>query len=340
MSKKTTIYDLAEVLEFSPGTISRALNNHPGISDKTKRMVRSKAKEMGYRSNKFAANLSKQKSNTLGVIVPRLDSHFMSTVLSGMETVANKSGYSLIISQSLEFQKKEIINSQVLLNSGVDALLVSLAYDTDSYEHFTAFTERDIPLLFFDRVVDMPGCTTILIDNEQAGYEATEHLIEQGCQNILHISGNLKRNVYSERYEGFKKALRENGRKPKAEMLIETNLYPDETEGVMRQIVSSPSKIDGLFIANDTFAVKMIQELRKAGNDVPRDIKVVGFNNDPISEVITPSLTTVAYPGYEMGILAGQSIINHLVGNINLQSADSITLRHKLIVRESSVVHC
>ncbi len=337
MQKRITIYDLAEKLDFSAGTISRALSNHPAISQKTKGLVRAKAKEMGYRSNKFAANLSKQKTNTIGVIVPRLNSHFMSAVLSGVEKVANEAGYNLIISQSLESEKKEIINAKVLFTSGVDALLVSLAYDTHGYDHFKTFINRNIPLVFFDRVATLPGCTTILINNEQAGFEATEHLIQQGCQKIIYVGGNLKRNVYHDRYKGFKRAFKTHFLPFTDDQVLETDLNPQKSEQVVSYIKNYPGKIDGLFVANDTMAVRCIQELQKAGYHIPDDIKVVGFNNDPISEVISPTLSTIEYPGIEMGILAGQSIISHLEGNLNLQPTDSIVLRHKLIVRESSL---
>ena len=210
MSKKVTIYDLAKMLNVSPATVSRSLNNHHSISEETKKKVIAKANEVGYRTNKFAANLSNQKSNTIGVIVPRLNSYFMSTVLAGIEQVANEVGYNLIISQSLESEEKEIINAKTLLDSGVDALLVSLANDTSNYQHFENYTKRKIPLLFFDRVIDLPNCPTILIDNQAAGYEATKHLIDQGCSNLLHISGNLKRTLYKDRFKGFKNALLEN----------------------------------------------------------------------------------------------------------------------------------
>ncbi|TLP70574.1 LacI family DNA-binding transcriptional regulator [Maribacter sp. ACAM166] len=336
MSKKVTIYDLAEMLNVSPATVSRSLNNHPSISDKTKQRIILKANEVGYRTNKFAANLSNQKSNTIGVIVPKLNSYFMSTILAGIEKVANKVGYSLIISQSLESEEKEKINAKTLLDSGVDALLISLANDTSDYKHFENYTKRKIPLLFFDRVIDLPNCPTILIDNEAAGYEATKHLIAQGCSNLLHISGNLQRTLYADRYKGFKHALLENQLKITETNLLETDLDPKNIQVAIDYIKNSTKKIDGLFVASDNFAANCIKELQKVGFKIPEDIKVVGFNNDPVSEIISPNLSTIEYPGYKMGILAGESIIAHLNGSINLQSTNTILLRHKLIVRESS----
>lgn len=336
MGKKVTIYDLAQMLNVSPATVSRSLNDHPAISQKTKDKVLLVAKQSGYRANKFAANLSKQKSNTIGVIVPKLNSNFMSTVLSGIEKVANDIGYNLIISQSLESERKEIMNAKTLYDSGVDALLVSLAYETENYAHFTNFTDKKIPLLFFDRVCDLPNCPTILIDNKTAGFEATEHLIKQGCENILHISGNMKRNVYAERFQGYKNALDMHGLSYSEYNLLETDLDIYKVWEVVKHIQSSAKKIDGIFVSNDAFAVHCIKELKKVGYRIPEDIKIIGFNNDPVSEVVSPNLTTIDYPGYKMGILAGQSIFGHLNGSINIQSADQIIIKHKLIVREST----
>jgi LacI family transcriptional regulator len=336
MPKKVTIYDLAKLLNISPATVSRSLNDHPSISDSTKKMVLAMANEKGYRANKFAANLSNQKSNTIGVIVPRLNSYFMSTVLAGIEQVANKVGYSLIISQSLESEEKEKINAKTLLNSGVDALLVSLAYESNDYGHFQEYTHRKIPLLFFDRVIDLPHCTTILIDNKAAGYEATKHLLEMGCKNLLHVSGSLQRSLYVDRFKGFKEALWENNMPVGDDHLMETDLDTKKVKSVVDRIKTSPRKIDGLFVASDNFAANCIKELQEEGFNVPGDIKVVGFNNDPVSEIISPHLTTIDYPGFKMGVLAGESIIAHLNGNINLQTTNTILVRHKLIVRAST----
>lgn len=334
--KKITIYDLAKDLNLSPATISRSLNNHPSISSKTKQKVISYAQSSGYRINKFAANLSKQKSNTIGVIVPKLNSYFMSTVLSGIEKVANEHGYNLIISQSLESQEKEKLNARTLYDSGVDALMVSLAYETSSYDHFKTFRDRKIPLLFFDRVHQVETCPTILIDNRQAGFDATQHLIQQGCKNILFVGGNLKRNVYNDRFSGFKDALSEYGFQFKPDHLLQTNLDPKEIDQVIQHIDRAKKKFDGIFVSNDSMAVACIKALSKYGHKIPEEVKIIGFNNDPISEIISPDLSTIDYPGYELGVLAGQSIINHLKGNINIQSAESILLKHQLIIREST----
>ncbi len=336
MGKKITIYDLAKTLGVSAGTVSRSLNDHPSISPKTKERVITIANELGYKTNKFAVNLSKQKSNTIGVIVPKLNSIFMSTLLAGIEKIANEAGYNLIISQSLESMEKERINAKTLYDSGVDALLVSLAYDTSNFDHFAHYIRNKIPLIFIDRVHNLPNCSTIIINNRLAGFEATEHLLAQGCKNLLYIGGNLKRNVYCDRLQGFKDALEKHQLKFDKTNYLETDLVPNDVGTVVRYMENSKTPIDGLFIASDNFAVHIIKALKKENYKIPQDIKIVGFNNDPISDLVTPTLTTIDYPGYEMGILAGQSIISHLNGGINLQPTNAITLRHKLIIREST----
>ncbi len=337
MGKRITIYDLAKTLGVSAGTVSRSLNDHPSISPKTKEKVISIANELGYKTNKFAVNLSKQKSNTIGVIVPKLNSIFMSTVLAGIEKIANEAGYNLIISQSLESMEKEKINAKTLYDSGVDALLVSLAYDTTNFDHFAHYIRNKIPLIFIDRVHNLPNCSTIIINNRLAGFEATEHLITQGCKNLLYIGGNIKRNVYLDRQQGFRDALEKHQLDFDKSHFLESDLSPDEVDTVIKYIGNLKNPVDGLFVASDNFAVHIIKALKKEHYKIPQDIKIVGFNNDPISDLVTPTLTTIDYPGYEMGILAGQSIISHLNGGINLQPANAITLRHKLIIRESTL---
>jgi len=205
--KEVTIYDLARKLNISIATVSRALKDDPVVSKKTRKRIADLAEEMGYRSNNFARNLRTQRTNTIGVIVPRLNSYFMSSVIAGIESIANSEGYNLIISQSSESAQKEMNSARTMFNNRVDGLLVSLAYDTDRLAHFEPFIKKDIPLIFFDRVEDHASCLNILINNKKAAYEATTHLISQGRRRIVYITATPKRNVYIHRLEGYKEAL-------------------------------------------------------------------------------------------------------------------------------------
>ena len=333
--KEVTIYDIAAELNISAGTVSRGLKDHPAISKKTKKRINEAAQVMGYRFNTFASNLRSKRTNTIGVIVPRLNSNFMSSVLAGMEKIANEASYNLIISQSLESAQKEIINVKTMFNNRVDGLMISLAYDTSDVSHFDILLKKGIPLLFFDRVLEHPLCTNIIIDNKKAGYEATKHLIEQGCKNIIHITGQLARNVYADRLSGYQSALHDFGLEFNEANIMITKL--DEQAGIdaAAKILNMSSLPDGVFAANDTCAVSCMSVLNHSGIRIPEDIAFIGFNNDPISRVIEPNLSTINYPGFEMGEIATRKLISHLNSEtINL--TNSIILKSKLIVRPSS----
>lgn len=335
--KEITIYDLAKKLNISIATVSRALKNDPVVSKKTKKKIADLAVEMGYRSNHFARNLRNQKTNTIGVIVPRLNSYFMSTVIAGIESVANREGYNLIISQSSESSDKELGSAKTMFNNRVDGLLVSLAYDTEDLHHFEPFFKRKIPLIFFDRVIDHENCTRILIENRRAAYEATSHLINQGCKKIVHITATSKRNVYVDRLQGYKNALIDNGIPFKDEYVIIGNLSQESGTIAANEILQMNPLPDAVFVANDNCAVGCMLALKQAGIKIPEDIAFVGFNNDPVSKVIEPNLTTINYPGYEMGEVAARNLINHLNGTLTISTTKTTILRSDLVIRNSSL---
>ncbi len=337
MEKEVTIYDIAKLLDLSAATVSRALNNHPAININTRRTVHAKATELGYRSNKFASNLRKKTTHTLGVIVPRLNSHFMSSVLAGMEVVANQADYHLLISQSLESYQNEKANAQTMFNNRVDGLLVSMAYDTQNFDHFSGFVNKQVPLLFFDRVIDFMDCPGIVIDNFKGGYDATKHLLDQGCKRILHVAGNIERNVYKDRMMGYQQALRDFGIEPEEGLLVVNDLSAEAGVAVAEHITTMKSKPDGVFISSDMCAVNCMKTLKKKGYQIPEEIAFVGFNNDHVSQIIEPNLTTIDYPGREMGELAMTTMINHLKGIQLMKNTNSIVLRSGLVVRESSM---
>ncbi|WP_207510642.1 LacI family DNA-binding transcriptional regulator [Longitalea luteola] len=334
--KEVTIYDLARKLNVSIATVSRALKDDPVVSKKTKKKIFDLAEEMGYRYNHFARNLREQRTYTIGVIVPRLNSYFMSTVIAGIESVANNEGYTLIISQSSETAGKEITNAKTMFNNRVDGMLVSLAYDTDDISHFDQFIKKNIPLIFFDRVTDHPECTSVLIDNRKSAYEATSHLIAQGCRHIVHITATPKRNVYIDRLAGYKQALADHQLPFDEKYLLINNLSQEAGVQAAATILQMNPLPDAVFAANDNCAVGCMMALKKAGIRIPADIAFVGFNNDPVSTVIEPNLTTINYPGYKMGEMAAASLINHLNGVNSIDATNTILLRSELIIRASS----
>jgi len=335
-NREVTIYDVAKALNISPSTVSRGLKDHHHINKETKKKIKAVAHEMGYQRNKFASNLRQKRTNTIGVVVPKLNSYFMATAIAGVEKVTNQYGYGLIISQSQESGKQEISCVSTLFNSRVDGILISLAYDTKNLDHFNIFLNKDIPVVFFDRVAECNGCMSVVIDNFKAGYEATSHLIDQGCRKIVHLGGNLLRNVYSERFGGYKQALHDNGIDFNQKLVFISDLDWQAGVNISKKILKMNPRPDGIFTANDTSAVATMVELQKVGIKIPEEIAVAGFNNEPISQVIQPNLTTVDYPAREIGEIAATSLINKL-NNSQSISLSTIVLKHSLIVRQSSL---
>jgi len=335
--KEITIYDIARHLNISATTVSRGLKDHPAINKNTRKKIFEAAEYLGYRSNMFASSLRSKRTHTLGVIVPRLNSYFVATVLAGMEDAANRDGYNLIISHSLESSEKEVANARTLFNKRVDGLLVSLAYDTENIDHLSPFFRKGIPVIFFDRVFDHADSTSVIIDNFSAAYNVTKHLIDQGCSRIMHLGGNMLRNVYSERLRGYKQALKDH-RIPFDEKLLFLSQLNESagTEAAMH-ILKMSKRPDAVFSANDTAAVHCMIKLTSEGIRIPDDIAFAGFNNDPISNVVQPNLTTVNYSGYSIGEAAVTCLINHLKGISSIRTTNSIVLRSELIIRASSL---
>jgi LacI family transcriptional regulator len=336
--KEVTIYDIAKYLNLSATTVSRGLKDHPTINKQTRKKIAEAALLLGYRSNTFASSLRSKRTNTIGVIVPRLNSQFMSGVLAAMEDTASREGYNILITQSLEKEEKEKVNANTLFNKRVDGLLISLAYDTKSIAHLQPFLDKKIPVVFFDRTWDEPRCTSVMIDNYKAAYEATKHLLDQGCRRIVHLGGNKERNVYADRLRGYRHALRDAGvaydeKLVRISQLLES-AGPEAAAWILK--MKPNNRPDAVFAANDTVAAHCMLALLKAGIRVPADIAIAGFNNEPISRIVSPALTTVDYPGNHLGDAAMMSLIEHLNGVGGASSTNTIILKSELIIRASS----
>ena len=335
--KDITIYDIAQKLDLSSATVSRALQDHPAINKNTRKKIQEAAKELGYRHNNFASSLRKQKTNTIGVIVHELNSNFITSVLAGIEKVTTQAGYDLIIAHSSESFEKEAANALNLFHKRVDGLIASLAFDTKGLDHYKQYEEKGIPVIFFDRVEEKSDSTKVIIDNYKCGYQATQHLIEQGCKRIVLVTANLKRNVYAQRHKGYTDALFDNGIAFNKEYVLIKDLSEQCGVEAALQILKMKPLPDGAFITNDFSAAVCMQTLKEHGVRIPEDIAVVGFNNDAISKIIEPQLTTIHYPGIDMGEIAARNLINHLKGISNINHTNTIVVRSELIIRKSSL---
>lgn len=334
--KEATIYDIARSANVSIATVSRALNEDPVVSRKTKMKVFEVAKALGYRHNRFASILRTNKTKIIGVIVPKLNSNFISNVLAGIEKVATENGFDLIIATSSEKAELERTNAMNMFQKMVDGLIVSLAIDTTDLNHFEPFAAKDIPVVFFDRVVENADALHIVIDNYKCGLQIAAHLIEEGYRNIAHITGSLSRNVYQLRYKGYCDALIAANLVPDDSLLFVTDLSEQAAIETVHRILNLTPRPDAIMVTNDFMAVVIMNELRQNGLRIPEDIAITGFNNDPISRLIEPKLTTMNYPGEDMGKILAKNLISHLQGKEDIQVARKVVIRSELIIRESS----
>ncbi len=337
MNKEITIYDIAKALDVSPSTVSRALKNNKLISNTTRKMILDKAVELGYRHNSFASNLRKQKSHTIGVLLHDLNSNFITSVLAGIEHVTTKEGYDIIIAHSANDFEKEIANANNLYHKRVDGLIASLTNTSSDLDHFKIFFEKKIPVLFFDRVNENSDKTHVIIDNCRCGYLATQHLIEQGCKHIAILTADLTQNVFFQRHRGYVDALYDAGIEYNKELVLEKDLSEESGLEAAHEILQMNPLPDGIFITNDFVAAVCMHELKRNGINIPEDIAVVGFNNESISKIVEPQLTTINYPGKSMGELTARNLIDHLKNVSTITSTNRITVKSELIVRESSI---
>lgn len=290
----------------------------------------------GIQSGFYGRKIKKRITNTIGVLVHTLQSHFIKSALTGMEEVSGRLGYEMVIMHSQENREKEVANTQMLFDQQVDGLIASLSFGTTSLEHFKVFASKSIPVVFFDRVDTGANNRSVVIDNVGTGYAATHHLIKQGCKRIAIITSCLERNVYAGRFAGFCNALSDQDIAFDDRLLIVNDITEDAGIEAARQIMKMRNKPDGLFITNDLVAAACMRSLMEYGLQVPNDIAIVGFNNDPICKLTAPTITTINYPGMEMGKVAATQLIN-TIEKRDCLAQETTVVPADLIVRQSSL---
>ncbi len=336
MHKKSepTIHDIARELNISASTVSRALQGNPRISLKTREKIKGLAEAMGYRPNTLASNLRNKKSNTIGIVVPLINRYFFSSVISGVEDVAFKSGYTVVISQSNDLANKEIAIVQSMLANRVDGLIISIAMQSTSFEHLKMFRKKNIPLVFFDRVVPEIDTNKIVIDDFMGGFRVTQHLIDQGYQRIGHMAGPQNLMTYLDRKNGYIRALTQNGMTYDETLVVNNSLTAEDGVDAARQLMNLSNPPDAIFCGNDTTALSSIIYLRDRGIRIPENLGIVGFSNEPFSKVVSPSITTIAHPGFQMGQKAAEMILNQIERKEKIFK--TLVMPTELIIRESS----
>lgn len=334
-NSEPTIHDIARELNISASTVSRALNDNPRISLKTKEKIKSTALKMGYRPNSLASNLRNRRSNTIGIVVPLINRHFFASVISGVEDVAYQAGFNVVISQSNDLAEKEINIVHSMFSNRVDGLIISIAMQTSNFDHLKLFRKKNIPLVFFDRMVQEIESDKIVVDDYSGAFRVTRHLIDQGYQRIGHLGGPQNLLIYADRQRGYRDALAQSGLTVDESHVIYSRLTEEEGNDAICRLIDLPNPPDALFCANDTTALSAIVYLKSRGYKIPADFGVVGFSNEPFSKVTSPSISTIIQPAFEMGQKAAELIISKVEKKET--GYQTIVMPTELVIRESSL---
>ena len=335
MNGKVTIYDIAKKLNITAATVSRALNGNQNISEKTRKMVLEAAHEMNYKQNKLALALKSGRSNYIGVIVPRINTNFFGSVIRGLEEELNAKGFNIIITQSHNYEAMEAKNIETLIDSHVDAIFISSS--SKSSKALQKVLDAKIPLIFFDRRKMMDNVSSVTIDDFTGGYMATKHLIDTGCRKIAHIvSGPIELEIFRERHRGYQQALEDHHIEYRKEYVLKTNSSIEEGKRAVDILFNLPEKPDAIFSASDFVALGAIQELQARNIKVPEEVSVIGFANEPFTDFLELSITTVDQFPLEMGRTAARVYLNQETNPENKNIQKKVVLEPKLILRKST----
>ncbi|WP_179348885.1 LacI family DNA-binding transcriptional regulator [Winogradskyella pacifica] len=334
--KRTTLKDIANVLNISPAAVSKAMHDDSRISDKTKKAVKRIAKELDYQPNHLASALRKGKSNLVGVIVPRTNSNFFSSVLEHMEAVLNKAGYNIIITQSNESFDKECKNIDTLLFTQVDGIIASMANETVDLSHYEKIKSKGIPLILFDRGENDLNVDYVGINDYDSSHMIVEHLVEKGCKRIAHIGGYRRTRIFNNRIKGYVDALKKNDLPIDDSLIIESSLTLEDGRREMERLLQLENRPDAVYVASDYAALGALQILNENEINVPETIRLIGFGNELFTSLVTPSISSIEQHSKDIGRLAAETFLKRVNEPELKQSLNKIILKAELIVRDSS----
>lgn len=332
----STIVDIAHALGVSPSTVSRALKDHPYISQATKDKVKKTAAKLGYRRNTLAAGLRNKHSNILGLIVPRISMYFQSSVITAIQNTVHSMGYDLIICQSKDSYPLEVEVVNALYGSRVEGLIASCTMYTTDFDHFKIFTENQIPVVFYDRVPKGFPASVIRGDDFQGGYQGGKFLVEQGCNDLAYINGVLTCNLYQDRLVGLKAAMRESRIPLKKNRVFSHELTAANAEKTCKKLFARKPYPDAVFCANDTTAIVVLQYARRLGIKVPKELKILGYSNDPRTEIISPAISSVEQFPAEMGVQTANTMLDLLHKKNPPRKPAEMIMPIRLIARETT----
>ncbi|MEM9144492.1 MAG: LacI family DNA-binding transcriptional regulator [Bacteroidota bacterium] len=309
---QATLKELAAELDVSISTVSRALKNHPRISRATQARVKELAMQKGYISLNSGYSLEKRNSNLIGVIVPKVSYYLYAMAISGIEKIAEANGMHIIVCQSNESYVREKGLIRELIAAGVNGVIVSLASETKDFSHFAELKKRGIPLVFFNRDCNDVDTDRVIIDNARAAYEAVCHLVDVGCKRIAYLGGPKELQINRDRAQGYRQALLEHKLELRDGYLVYSKFDRESTLSAARKLLYSPNHPDGILTFSDQIGISIMLAAKERGIAIPEELSLIGFNNEPVGELLEPSLTSIDQPGFQMGLASGELVVKQL----------------------------
>jgi LacI family transcriptional regulator len=328
--------EIASQLNLSFSTVSKALRDSHEISAATKKLVLAKAKELNYEVNHFASSLRKQKSKTIAVIIPEVVNDFFGPAINGIESIAQEKGYHVLIYLTHEDLKKEVAITKLLQNGRVDGILISISEQTLDVKHLEEFKEKQIPLVFFDRVVEKMQVPKVTTDDYQSGVNATEHLIENGCEKISFLSITESLSISNKRLNGFLDALTKHDLPINKNLIINCPGNDVKNKNLIRDLLKRKNRPDGIFASLEKLAIDVYEVCEELNLNIPKDVKIICFSNLKTAGLLNPSMTTITQPAFEIGKEAATILFNLIEGKAHDFSTKQIIINSKLIVRNST----
>jgi len=335
MKRQVTIKDIAMKLGISTSTVSRSLKDHPDISLKTRAAVQELAKLLRYKPNLIALNLKHSRTNTIGVVIPEVEHHFFSTILNGIEEVAYKGNFSVMVFQSNESYMREVLIVQTMLANRVDGVLASFSKNTHDYSHFKQLIDNEIPLVLFDRVIENLHADSVIVDDYSGSFNAVNHLISRGRKKIAFYSAPQHLMIGKNRLEGYKAALARNNIPFDKDLVYSCDTY-DEAVKVSRSVLKKQDRPDAIFAVNDLTAIGAMKMAKELGLSIPDDISFVGFENSRSSTICEPELTTIDQFGFELGKKATELLLKRINNDTFEYSTEKQVVKTQLVVRKTT----
>jgi len=331
-----TINDIAKVLGISKSTVSRALKNHPDISQTTKDAVNGVSKSLKYIPNTVAASFRNKKTKTIGLIVPQISYFFFPSVVRGIEEIVHNRGYNLLILQSNESYEREIENLNILIANNVEGVLASVSLETKNFDHFQHIVDIELPIVFFDRVVNDMNVDTVLVDDVTGSFKAVNHLLDAGRKRVAICVGNLNLLISRNRLQGYKTALIQDGIPIDEELIISCET-PEETELEVLRLLSEKNAPDSIFAISDLTMTGVMKAIFRRNLKVPEDISVIGFCEEPFRSMYNPPLSAIEPMGFEIGKKATELLFERLDGFVTLNSEPRVIYLESSFIKGGSI---